>query len=66
MGQAINAAVDLKVEPSILYIRVKIQFFLEILWDVAYVHADILRSIEGCLQIEVRDIKADKTGSFAG
>ena len=39
--------------------------FNEIMWGVAQIDADVLRSIQRGLEVDVFDVKGDKLGTFA-
>ena len=37
----------------------------ELCWDVAQFDADVLRSVQGCLEVKVFYVKGDKLGALA-
>ena len=64
--ETINAVLNIKVNPAIgMDIVHEAVLIDEFCWDVAQFDADVLRSVHGCLKVNVFDVEGDKLGALA-
>ena len=66
MWETIDAVVNLKVNPSIgVDVVCEAVFVDKFCWDADQLEVDVLRSVQGCLEVNVFDVEGDKLGAFA-
>ena len=66
MWETIDAVANLEVNPSIgVDVVLEAVFVDKFCWDVAQLDADVLRLVQGCLEVKVFDVKGEKLGALA-
>ena len=66
LGEAVDTTVDFEVDPTISDIVKKVIFVNGVLRNVEEIDAEIFRTVQRVLEIEVRDVKGDRLGVFSG
>ena len=67
LWETIYAVANFEVNPAIgMEIVHEAVLVDELFWDVTQFYTDVLRLVQGCLKVEVFDVKGEKLGAPAG
>ena len=67
LWETINSIENFEVNPAIgMDVVHEAVLVDEFFWDVAQFDADVIQSVQGCLEVEVFDVEGDKLGAPAG
>ena len=66
LWQTIDAVANIKVNPDMrVDVVLEAVFVDKFCWDVAQIDTDVLRSVQGCLEVNLFDVKGEKLGALA-
>ena len=66
MWETIDVIANLEVNPAIGVDVVHEAVFVDkFCWDVDQLEVDVLRSVQGCLEVNIFDVKGEKLGDLA-
>ena len=63
LGKAVNAALNIKVDPAVAGVFKEVVFLYKFVRDVAEFDLDVLAAVERGIEVEVADVEGGKLGA---